>query len=84
MSTIRSLCKHTWKFMIYTILTKKRRLRPDIWTETFYQAKSIENMMRTAWNIKAICQQNTSKTLDSLLSLTGKKVKYVGAFLIFD
>lgn len=30
MSAARSLCKHTWKIMIYIVLTGKRRLRPDI------------------------------------------------------
>ena len=70
--------------MICMVLTKEGRLRPDIWPESPQQIESTKNMIRAAWNTKAMRWQNASKTLDSPLSSTNKEAKHVSALLIYD
>ena len=70
--------------MICMVLIKKRRLRPDIWSKTPQQAKSIKSMMRGAWNTKAMRRQNVGRRLNSLFSSTGKETRYIDALLIRD
>lgn len=77
MSITRSLCKHTCKVMVYTVLTSKRRLGPDIWAETLQQVESTKNMMRAIWNTETMCRQKASGTSNCLLFLTGKEARYM-------
>lgn len=47
-----SLCKYIWKVILCMVLTGKRCLRPDIWSEIIDQAKSIEDIIRGIWTKK--------------------------------
>lgn len=49
-----SLYGYTKLIVVCMILTNKERLEPDIWPGISQQAKSIEGMMRTIWNIETI------------------------------
>ena len=42
----RSLCKYTWKVVVYIVLTGKRHLGPDFWPETPQQAENTKSIMR--------------------------------------
>lgn len=70
--------------MIYIVLTEEGRLGPNIWSEILQPAESIKNIIRIAWNTKAMRWQNDSRTLDSLLSFISREARHVGAVIICD
>lgn len=52
-----SLCKYTWKIIVYIIITGKRRLCPNIKPKTCNQGTNIKDMILNIWYKEVIEQK---------------------------
>ena len=59
------------------VLTGKRRLGPDIWSETPERAESTKDLIRSIWGKEAHWRYKASGTKSCSLSFSGKKARFV-------
>ncbi len=72
-----SLCKHTWKIVVYMPMTGAERLGPDVWPKTPNQGTGTEEIILTTWYKEVIKRSGINSQQYHLPILSAKEARYV-------
>ena len=65
------------------VLTSKRRLKLDIWSEITDEAKTIDDIMRVVWAKETHCRQNVNGTKTIALSPSSQEARHVSPLISY-